>query len=97
MSPGAVATATIPCAVAARATASRATTTDATCPMAACAMPAGTAQTRTKFVTQPLRQIGALGRGFLLRDGQHRHRQKCRQHDSLHNLSPFINLSVVSP
>ena len=91
MSPGAVATATIPCAVAARATASRATTTDATCPMAACAMPAGTAQTRTKFVTQPLRQVRALGRRFLLRHSQERHRQESRHDKFLHGPNPFPN------
>jgi hypothetical protein len=46
--------------------------------------------TLAQFVAQPLRQVGALGGGFLLRDGQHRHGQKSRQNKFLHGLNPFL-------
>jgi hypothetical protein len=50
------------------------------------------AQAGAKFVTQPLRQIGALGRRFLLRHSQERHRQESRHDKFLHGPNPFTQL-----
>jgi hypothetical protein len=60
--------------------------------MAAGAVATFRVQTRAKFVTQPLRQIGALGRRFLLRHSQERHRQEGRQDKFLHGPNPFTQL-----
>src|SRR5437660_44954 len=100
MSPGAIATIAIPSAIASRAIATRAATArtaaarstpanPAVTSMAATAMSQGTAQTVTKFVAQPLRQVRALGCRLLLRDSQERHRQESRHDKFLHGPNPF--------